>query len=258
MQVATGMSCLHERNMLHGDLKTGNLLVSDDMNSVVITDFGLAGIQGQSVSSGALTVHISPPEVLLEPRAPRTQSCDVYAFGIVMLELLTGRPAFMSMQRDAIKTVVVSGVGSHTLHTAYIVQPHCTTPRMYSASYAREYQCMAGTDRYASCRVDYCRALHPLIAQVSGTRPVIPTELPTALSNIISACWAQKPEDRPSFTTVLQQLETAIGSSGKLSKSQQPGMSQQGEASEWYFADLATTTGATGLTNSQNMTNWAP
>ncbi len=102
------MCCLHERNMIHGDLKTGNLLVSDDFHSVVITDFGLAGIQGQAVSSGALTVHISPPEVLQNPKAPRTQSCDVYAFGIVMLELLIGRHAFANMLRNAIKSVVVS------------------------------------------------------------------------------------------------------------------------------------------------------
>jgi serine/threonine protein kinase len=82
--------------------------MGDDKESIVITDFGLAGIQGQAVSSGALTVHISPPEVLLSPKAPRTQSCDVYAFGIVMLELLVGRHCFNNMTREAIKSVVVS------------------------------------------------------------------------------------------------------------------------------------------------------
>ncbi len=129
------MCCLHERNMLHGDLKTGNLLITDDMNSVVITDFGLAGIQGQSVTSGALTVHISPPEVLLNPKAPRTQSCDVYAFGIVMLELLLGRRAFMNMGRDTIKTVVVSaGIFSLPLFASnknvWVLSTRIVTARM--------------------------------------------------------------------------------------------------------------------------------
>ncbi len=41
-QVATGMSALHERKMLHGDLKTSNLLIERDGNRLtsIITDFG--------------------------------------------------------------------------------------------------------------------------------------------------------------------------------------------------------------------------
>ncbi len=73
----------------------------------VITDFGLSDMQGASVASGALTVHISPPEVLLNPRAPRSESTDVYALGIVMLELLLGRHCYTGMNRaDIVRTVV--------------------------------------------------------------------------------------------------------------------------------------------------------
>ncbi len=35
LQVATGMDCLHERKLFHGDLKTANLLMADDFRSVV-------------------------------------------------------------------------------------------------------------------------------------------------------------------------------------------------------------------------------
>ncbi len=94
-QVATGVQYLHEapRNIIHGDLKTSNLLLEDD-GRVVITDFGLAHVQGGSLRSNALTVSISPPEVLQNPSAPRDPAVDVYAYGIVLLELLQGRPAF--------------------------------------------------------------------------------------------------------------------------------------------------------------------
>ncbi len=103
------MSCLHDRNMIHGDLKCSNLLIDNDGRSVVITDFGLSVMTGEAVRSGALTVQISPPEVLLDPRAPRTDSGDVYAFGIVLLEIMTGRPAYPGMNRDMVKRFVLEG-----------------------------------------------------------------------------------------------------------------------------------------------------
>jgi serine/threonine protein kinase len=77
--------------VLHGDLKTSNLLLEDDGQKVVIADFGLAcRIHSPSAGMqvGALTASISPPEVLENPTAPRLASADVYAFGIVLLEVM--------------------------------------------------------------------------------------------------------------------------------------------------------------------------
>jgi serine/threonine protein kinase len=72
-QVASGMTYLHSRTpapVLHGDLKTANLLLENDGLSIVIADFGLAGwLKGvggpisQAAQAGAHTVIISPPEV---------------------------------------------------------------------------------------------------------------------------------------------------------------------------------------------------
>jgi serine/threonine protein kinase len=72
-QVASGMTYLHSRTpapILHGDLKTANLLLENDGLSIVIADFGLAGwLKGvggpisQAAQAGAHTVIISPPEV---------------------------------------------------------------------------------------------------------------------------------------------------------------------------------------------------
>jgi serine/threonine protein kinase len=66
------MEYLHSRQpapgILHGDLKTGNLLLEDDGQRVVIADFGLANwlnVKGASAAEqlGALTTIIAPPEV---------------------------------------------------------------------------------------------------------------------------------------------------------------------------------------------------
>jgi serine/threonine protein kinase len=66
------MEYLHSRQpepgVLHGELKTGNLLLEDDCQRVVIADFGLANwlnIKEASAAEqmGALTAIIAPPEV---------------------------------------------------------------------------------------------------------------------------------------------------------------------------------------------------
>ncbi len=46
--------------------------------------------------------------------------------------------------------------------------------------------------------------------QIAGERPPIPEDIAPELASIITACWAQKAEDRPSFTDVLARLEPAI------------------------------------------------
>ncbi len=105
------MLCLHERNIVHGDLKTSNLLIDRDGRNFtcIITDFGLSTVGGEALGSTALTMHISPPEVLRDPRAPRTQAGDVYAFGIGLLEIVTGRPAYAGCSRDIIRRIVLEG-----------------------------------------------------------------------------------------------------------------------------------------------------
>jgi serine/threonine-protein kinase len=92
-QVCAGMAAAHELGILHRDLKPSNVMI-DGRGRVRITDFGLAAlaetIEGREVRSG--TPHYMAPEQL-RGKEVSIQS-DVYALGLVLYELFTGKKAF--------------------------------------------------------------------------------------------------------------------------------------------------------------------
>ncbi len=86
---------LHEHGIVHGDIKPSNVLVEGD-GRVVVTDFGLTVSRPrEQISEGSRTIGGTPsymsPE-LLEGTA--TYQSDVYAIGVMMYELLSGRVPF--------------------------------------------------------------------------------------------------------------------------------------------------------------------
>jgi hypothetical protein len=90
-QLCAGLAAAHERGVLHRDLKPANVMIDGDGN-VRIADFGLAVAAGGGPASRAGTPQYMAPE-LLAGGQPSVKT-DLYALGLVLFELFTGRRAY--------------------------------------------------------------------------------------------------------------------------------------------------------------------
>jgi ATP-dependent DNA helicase UvrD/PcrA len=115
IQIAEGLAKAHEAGIIHRDLKPENLMIRRDGYAKIL-DFGLAKLIAQreralvadseqktllrvDTESGTLmgTVNYMSPEQLLGQRVDRR--CDIFSFGVVLCEMLTGAYPFVNENR---------------------------------------------------------------------------------------------------------------------------------------------------------------
>lgn len=123
-QIGDGLDAAHRFAIVHGDFKSSNVMLvpqPDDTTRVVIMDFGLA--RDQHSAPGRLDesqvagtpAYIAPEQLRGNPL---TVASDIYAFGVVLFEMLTGRLPFQG--------------GQGTLITLKGQQPEPPSPRDYA------------------------------------------------------------------------------------------------------------------------------
>ncbi|KAK8354002.1 hypothetical protein V6Z12_A05G195000 [Gossypium hirsutum] len=90
IDVSEGMSYLHQNGIMHRDLKAANLLM-DENGVVKIADFGVARVQAQPgvMTAETGTYRWMAPEVI--EHKPYDHKADVFSFGVVLWEMLTGK-----------------------------------------------------------------------------------------------------------------------------------------------------------------------
>jgi hypothetical protein len=171
LQVANAMRYLHNRKIVHRDLKTSNILVQPIMECsegylhVKLADFGIAKTYNMTETSSTQTpgqgtttyaapeVNFGQPVVHGEKSPKFPPKADVWSFAMVCSEILTGEPPFAS-------------------------EPF-------------------GRDKLCD------KIIH------QDLRPPLPNDCPSYLRFCITSCWGLSPKKRPNFSTICRNLMLA-------------------------------------------------
>ncbi len=161
IQAARGLAKAHEHGIVHRDVKPANLMVTAD-GVVKVLDFGTAktrdlGMTQTGTSVGTIA-YMSPEQAEGEPVDART---DLWALGVVLYEMLTGKPPFKGERAVAVIYSILCEEPTPP------VGPDGPIPPSLSALIAK---CLAKTpdDRYASAQ-ELIDDLHA-VAEQSGAR----------------------------------------------------------------------------------------
>ena len=94
-QIALALSAAHQKHVVHRDLKPANVILTEGGTKAVVTDFGLAYTLTQATES---TVTVVGTPAYMAPEQfegkPITAAADIYAFGVLLYEMVVGRRPF--------------------------------------------------------------------------------------------------------------------------------------------------------------------
>ena len=96
-QIAAGVDEAHREGVIHRDLKTSNIMLvprKDGTTRAVITDFGIAASENEQLAIRMGSLDYMAPERLNDAGA--TRAADIYSFGVVLYEMVTGQLPFAS------------------------------------------------------------------------------------------------------------------------------------------------------------------
>ena len=107
LQIAKGLQAAHQEHIIHRDVKSSNIMVTTD-DVVKILDFGLAKVADQQLTQSGMklgTVAYMSPE-LIRGHAP-SRATDIWAYGVMLYELVTGRRPFIGAIPEAIMYSII-------------------------------------------------------------------------------------------------------------------------------------------------------
>ena len=122
IQIADALTAAHAAGIVHRDLKPGNIMLND-RRDVKVLDFGLAKLMERPTASDLTSmetaVHTAKGTIVgtaayMSPEQTEGKEVDarsdIFSFGAVLFEMLTGEPAF---QRDSISATIAAILRDH-------------------------------------------------------------------------------------------------------------------------------------------------
>jgi len=184
-EVGDALTAIHSQDIVHRDIKPTNIIVTKDPGQperVKIVDFGIAkavgGGAGQDLTEPgfvAATVHYASPELL---RGKPEKGSDVYALGVVLYEILTGRRPFeANNQAELFSMILDPGVRPPTLDEA---RPGMNFPPGLQAVVDRALE--RDPERRFSSPAEFSGAFTGLVPELAETVRVSLADLPPAIS----------------------------------------------------------------------------
>ncbi|XP_072337269.1 serine/threonine-protein kinase PLK1 [Scyliorhinus torazame] len=217
-QIISGGQYLHENNVIHRDLKLGNLFLNDEME-VKIGDFGLATtvqFEGERKKTLCGTPNYIAPEVI--GKKGHSFEVDVWSLGCIMYTLLVGKPPF---ETSCLKETYLR-----------IKKNEYNIPKHVNPVAASLIQKMLRSDPSARPNI------HELLNDEFFTSGYLPVRLPTTCLTMAPRFSLAPGGIDSSMRRPLTELNKDVPAGDKPGKSEDGVAREMGECNDFYLTDL--------------------
>ncbi|MEZ6186214.1 MAG: serine/threonine-protein kinase [Planctomycetota bacterium] len=200
LEVAEAVAYAHGRGVVHRDLKPQNILV-DREGRAHVADFGLAATQDDERLTQTHTLigtpHYLPPERLTGCADPRSPATDVWALGVLLYRVLTGRLPFPSDSFLELTAQVTGATPERPGALAPDVQPALEALCLRALSKAPEARPRDAGEFAAALRAALAGEAHALHRRPRRALWLLAALLPLALALGAAALWPRAAPARP-------------------------------------------------------------
>jgi serine/threonine-protein kinase len=192
IQIAKGLSAAHSHNIVHRDIKPSNIIITND-GLVKIVDFGLARVVAsasatQSISLTGTLPYMAPEQIIGEPVDQRS---DVWALGVILVQMLTGSHPFVRPNTAAMTFAILNQPPA-----ALDAVPEAARPVIYQTLSKKPAHRQANAAELLK-DLESARALitsaPPPLDEPTVTRSHSPRELKKFVENASTPRWNQGP-----------------------------------------------------------------
>jgi serine/threonine-protein kinase len=181
--VAEVLTAAHAAGVVHRDIKPGNIMVDRGLDSVYLLDFGISKLRDVALSESSQTREgavLGTPAYMAPEQASgasnATDRSDVYALGVVLYELLAGRPPF---EGSNLRAVMVA----HVLREPPDLRVAC--PEVPEPLAALVHRCLAKAPEARPSAAELASALRALESTLGEAPPLTAANTDTLTVNTL-------------------------------------------------------------------------